>query len=89
MNMSDESARSSIGLADFIQGRTRALRVSDVATLLDVSERLVYRLCAEGLVPFFRIGGSIRFDPASISGWLRQKMAPAPVKVVAEQRRRA
>jgi excisionase family DNA binding protein len=77
MQMRDESTKPTLGLADSILGKPRALRVSDVATLLNVSDRQIYKLAAENLIPHFRIAGSIRFDPAAISSWLRQKMSPA------------
>jgi excisionase family DNA binding protein len=62
-----------LNLADSIDGRTNALTVSDVAELLKVSERQVYKLAAENLIPSFKVGGSVRFDPATIAAWLRQK----------------
>ena len=68
-----EAARSVMGLADSIIGKTRALRVNDVATLLSVSERQVYKMAAERIIPSFRIGGSIRFDPAITAAWLRER----------------
>jgi excisionase family DNA binding protein len=76
-NLGGQFSRETTGLPDLIDGKMRALRVSDVATLLNISERQVYKLAAENLIPHFRISGSIRFDPAAISSWLRQKMSPA------------
>ena len=75
--MSGELVRQSTGLADFVQNKSRALTVNELATLLSVSERQIYKLAAEHRIPCFKIGGSIRFDPAAIANWLRQKMAPA------------
>lgn len=72
-------AEESSGLADMIGAKPRALRVSEVAALLNVSERQVYKLVAEHRIPCFKIGGSIRFDPVAVAAWLRQKMAPASV----------
>ena len=65
------------GLADSVDGKASALTVSDVATLLNISERQVYKLVAQHRIPCFKIGGSIRFDPSALAAWLRQKMAPA------------
>jgi len=66
--------KRSTGLVDLIRAKSRALRVNEVAELLSVSERLVYRLAAERLMPAFRIGNSLRFDPAALAAWLRQTM---------------
>jgi excisionase family DNA binding protein len=65
-----------MNLADIINGRRAALTVSEVAGILSVSERQVYKLAASNRIPSFRIGGSVRFDPAAIADWLRQKMLP-------------
>jgi excisionase family DNA binding protein len=64
------------GLADSLDRKTSALTVSEVAGLLSISERQVYKLVAEHRIPNFKIGGSIRFDPFAVAFWLRQKMAP-------------
>jgi excisionase family DNA binding protein len=69
-----------VNLADNIDGRSNALTVSDVAELLQISERQVYKLAAENLIPSFKIGGSVRFDPATIAAWLRQKIGPSSVR---------
>ena len=67
-------------LADSLETRATALTVSEVALLLNVSERQVYKLAAEGHIPCFKPGNSIRFDPAAVAAWLRaQKIGPASV----------
>jgi len=66
-------------LADSLAKRATALSVSDVASLLNISERQVYKLAAEGRIPCFKIGSSIRFDPGALVAWLRQKMGPVSV----------
>jgi excisionase family DNA binding protein len=50
-----------VNLADSLDGRTSALTVSDIAELLNISERQVYKLAAENGIPSFKIGGSVRF----------------------------
>jgi len=75
-----------VNLADSLDRRTTALTVSDVAELLNISERQVYKLAAENRIPSFKIGGSVRFDPAAFAVWLRQKMAPASVHAAQAQR---
>jgi excisionase family DNA binding protein len=74
------------GLTDSLDGRRRALVVADIAELLNISERQVYKLVAKHRIPCFKIGGSIRFDPVAISAWLREKMSPACAERL-EQRR--
>ena len=76
------------GLTDCLDGRRRALVVTDIAELLSISERKVYILVAEHRIPCFKIGGSIRFDPFAISAWLRQKMSAVSVEDLRERRAR-
>ena len=71
-----------MNLADSMDGRTNALTVSDVAELLNISERQVYKLAAENRIPSFKIGGSVRFDPAAFAAWLRQKIEPSSVRLI-------
>jgi len=59
-------------LGDHLQGRTTALTVGEVAKILSVSERQVYKLAALEELPCFRVGGAIRFDPSAIADWIRR-----------------
>lgn len=56
-----------------VEKKTSALRVREVAKLLDVTPQHIYALVAQGLIPSFRVGGSIRFDPHEFAAWLRTK----------------
>ena len=75
-----------MNLADHLDGRTNALTVADVAELLNISERQVYKPAAENRIPSFKIGGSVRFDPAAFAAWLRQKIEPSSVQLVGSAR---
>jgi excisionase family DNA binding protein len=71
-----------IGLADIVEAKPRALMVTEVAALLNVSGRQIYKLVAEHRIPYLRIAGCIRFDPYALAAWLREKAAhfdPAPL----------
>jgi excisionase family DNA binding protein len=72
--------KKTAGLVGCLNERRQALLVTDVAELLNVSERHVYKLVAAHRIPCFKVGGSIRFDPFAISAWLRQKMSAADVE---------
>lgn len=66
-----------MSIEELLAALTHALTVADVAQLLNISERQVYKLAPEHRMPCFKIGNSIRFDPAAFAAWLLQKMAPA------------
>ena len=72
-----DGSNTAAALTDCLDGKRHALVVTDIAELLRISERQVYKLVAAHRIPCFKIGGSIRFDPSAISVWLREKMSPA------------
>lgn len=82
----EDMSKSAGGLTDCLNGKRRALVVTDIAELLSISERQVYKLAAAQRIPCFKIGGSIRFDPLAISVWLRQKMCSAGLDHTGERR---
>ena len=54
----------------------QALTVKDVALLLQVDEKTVYRLTQKGELPGFKVAGSWRFKQADMDAWVeRQKTA--------------
>lgn len=45
--------------------------VAQVAELLDLSVHRVYQLAKLGTIPSIRVGRTLRFDPDTITTWLR------------------
>jgi len=78
-----------VSLGDFLDKRATALTVSEVAEILNISERQVYKLASLNIIPCFRVGSSIRFDPSQVAAWLRQKSGPISVRPDEERRKRA
>ena len=58
-------------LAEIVEGKKEALRVEELARILDVSIKKIYRMAAKGQIPFLKISSSIRFDPHDVAVWLR------------------
>ena len=55
-------------------GRYVLPHLIDVATLaehLGLTERTIRRKVAQGELPYYRLGNSIRFDPVEIHAWLK------------------
>lgn len=50
------------------------LTIREVAELLKINEKTVYKLTAEAKIPGFKVGGSWRFDRATISKWIEKGM---------------
>lgn len=60
-------------LIEILENREEALNVERVAELLGISKKKVYHLAAAGVLPAFRIGKAIRFDPQDLADWLRRR----------------
>jgi excisionase family DNA binding protein len=74
MELRNGFSEHSKSLPDLVQEKLRALTVRELATLLHVSERLIYRMAADAVIPSFRVCGSVRFDPNATAAWLRRSM---------------
>ena len=61
-----------------LKTRRKAMTVREVADILSLSEREIYKLAASNQIPHFKIGSSVRFDAAAVLLWLEEKkMMPA------------
>ncbi len=52
----------------------RVLTVREVAEMLKINEKTVYRLASEGRVPGFKVGGSWRFRSGDIENWIASEV---------------
>ena len=64
---------SSRTLADRIAASRKALTAYEVAEIFSVSAISIFRLAKRGVIPAFRVGTSLRFCPAAIARWLRER----------------
>jgi excisionase family DNA binding protein len=74
-------------LAEIVEGKKEALRVTEVARILDVSIKKIYRMAANGQIPSLKISNSIRFDPRDIAVWLRSQSSTNPIPALSLPRR--
>lgn len=51
----------------------QALTVQQVAELLQVNDRTIYRMVSKGEIPGFRVAGSWRFLPEDVEAWIDQQ----------------
>ncbi len=66
-------------LIQILESRQKALTVREVVELLGVSKTHIYEMVADGRLPSFRLGRSIRIDASDIAELLRNKK-PAGVQ---------
>jgi len=73
---------STMTLIQILESKHKALTVREVAELLGVSKTHIYEMVADGRLPSFRLGKSIRIDASDIAELLRNKkpaVVPPPV----------
>jgi excisionase family DNA binding protein len=61
-------------IAESLRSKNKAVTVDELADLLSVSVRTLYTEVQDNRIPFFRVRGSIRFDPHQVADWLEGKM---------------
>jgi excisionase family DNA binding protein len=60
-------------LIQILESRQEALTAQEVGELLGVSDKHIYEMIANGTLPAFHVGRSIRLDPQDVADWLRRK----------------
>jgi excisionase family DNA binding protein len=65
-------------LVAFLTGQRKAMKVEDVAELLDVSKQAVYEYVKKGSLPALKLGSTIRLNPRDVARWLESRMTVQP-----------
>lgn len=60
-------------LASLVRRRRTAWTAEELAEVLSLSRKHIYKLAKKGRMPSLRIGGAIRFDPHTTATWLESK----------------
>jgi excisionase family DNA binding protein len=60
-------------LASIVRRRRAAWTADELAQLLSLSRKHIYKLAKKGRMPSLRIGGAIRFDPHATASWIEAK----------------
>ena len=55
-----------------------ALTAKQLAGVLNISPKTVFKLAKAGRIPSFRVGTAVRFDPRLIVDWLRRQRTGHP-----------
>ncbi|MBI9096371.1 MAG: helix-turn-helix domain-containing protein [Sphaerochaeta sp.] len=50
----------------------KLLTVEEAMTFLQISKPTIYRLTSKKRIPFFKIGGSVRFSETQLLTWLEK-----------------
>lgn len=76
--MGGDVIRGSGKIIEELESRRHALKAGDLAQLLGVTKQHIYKMAAQNVMPSFRMGRAVRFDPKEVAEWLKRKM-PQPV----------
>jgi excisionase family DNA binding protein len=61
-------------LADQIEQTGHALTAQQLAVILGVSPKTIFKQAASHRIPSFRIGSAVRFDPYTVARWFRSRV---------------
>jgi excisionase family DNA binding protein len=67
-------------MLEALKTRRSALTVKELAELLSLSQREIYKLAATNQIPHFKIGSSVRFEPSTILVWLEARMLTPAIR---------
>ena len=56
--------------AEIIAGWKQALKIEELARLLNCSKGKLYKMVDTGRIPYMKFGSMIRFDPATTAAWV-------------------
>jgi hypothetical protein len=64
-------------IIETLENRKDAVKVSELARLLSVTPKHIYKTRAAGRIPgAFRVNRALRFDPQILAEWLKRELMP-------------
>jgi len=64
-----------VAIAESIEQLEHCLTAADLSRLLNVDKLTIYRQARAGILPSFRVGTCVRFEPKAVASWLRERGA--------------
>lgn len=64
---------NSTDLVERLKASKSALKARDLAEIFGVTQQHIYKVAAKGVIPSFRVGAAVRFDPSAVADWLKEK----------------
>jgi excisionase family DNA binding protein len=68
-------ANKHTSVIDIVRHRGSLWNADELAGVLDLSRKHIYKLSKSGRIPCIRMGGAIRFDPEATAQWLENRAA--------------
>jgi len=64
-------------IIEMLENRKNAVKVSELAKLLGVTPKHIYKTLAAGRIPgSFLVNRAVRFDPQILAEWLKKELVP-------------
>lgn len=73
-------------ITETLRERKTALTVDELALILSVSPRQLYKLAAANRIPHFKVASSVRFDPGTVLEWYEEHELRPPRRPPASER---
>ncbi|WP_348267906.1 helix-turn-helix domain-containing protein [Edaphobacter sp. DSM 109919] len=67
------SARTLTSVIDIVRNKGCFWNADELAEVLSISRKHIYKLAKSGRIPCYRMGGAIRFDPEATALWLEKR----------------
>jgi excisionase family DNA binding protein len=61
-------------MLEALRAKRSAMTVKELADILSLSQREIYKLAASNQIPHFKVGSSVRFEPSMVLAWLEARM---------------
>jgi len=74
-------------ILETLRKRETTMNIHEVASLLGLSESLLYRMAAAGQIPVVRFCTALRFDPAELAEWYENRLTSVAAKKTAASER--
>lgn len=71
--MEEDGKAEPAGIREMLAGYRHAITAQELAAILRVEPDMVYKNARAGIIPHFRIGTSVRFDPKDVADWIDQQ----------------
>jgi excisionase family DNA binding protein len=62
-----------MGIAEQIEKAEKALTVKELATILQCSPKLLYKMVETQTIPHYKVGVLVRFCPTETARWIRTR----------------
>ena len=56
-----------------IRSRRKAWTAAELSEVIGLSQKHILKMAKAQRIPSYRLGGSVRFDPASVANWLENR----------------